>query len=360
MGATPVRTTLALSLLAGVLLWAPHPAVAAAGSSDTTVPSTTLSVGVSGTRTVAANTPVTASGRVQAPAGGLLAQVGGIVLSLLQAVLQPLTGVGGAKVALELQTPTGWSTYSSATANAAGSYAVSVPTSAYGTHTWRISTAATATSAAAATAPFRVAVPTPYRPRGSARSYRLLPDGHARWNPCTPVPYYVNTAGMPRGAMTTVRQALAQVQAATGLTFRYAGRSRGVPFATGTNVAGMPSYGFTIAWASPKKVRQLRGSTVAISGSWSQIAQLSPTRYAQQYVAGGLVIDRTERLRTGMGRGRTLGFVLMHEMGHVVGLDHTRDTSQVMSAYLTSRSQTQYGAGDLAGFAAVGFGGGCL
>jgi hypothetical protein len=347
----------ALSLALGALLGSP---LAAAGAADASLPSTSLTVGLRGALTVGLHARVIANGSVQAPAGGRLTQTGGLALAPTQAALQPVAAVGGAKVSLELRTRAGWSAFAHATADRTGGYVLTVPTSSYGSHTWRVSTAATATSVATATAPFTVSVRTPYRPRGSASSYRLLPDSHARWDPCRPVPYYVNTAGMPRGAMATVRAALARVQAATGLTFSYAGRSRAVPFSSGSKAQGMPSYGFTIAWSTPSRVRQLGGSTLAISGSATQVAQLGPASFAQQYVSGGLVIDRNERLRLGMGRGRTLGFVLMHELGHVVGLNHVKDRSQVMAAYLTSRSVAQYGAGDLAGFAAVGMGGGCL
>ena len=349
-----------LGLVASALLVTPSAPTGAEPPRALLLPPTTVSVGLAGTRTVVRNTAVTASGVVKAPAGGVLAQASGLVVSLVQAVLHPLAGAGGARVALQLRTPAGWSTFRTTRADSSGGYAFTVPTYSYGTQTWRVSTSGTMTSAATVTAPFAVAVATPQRLRGRASSYRLLTAAAARWNPCAPVPYYVNPAGMPRGALRTVARAMGRVQAATGLVFRYAGVSRGVPFASGTTTKGMPAYGFTIAWAAPRTVRRLRGSTVAISGSWSQGVSLGAGRVAHRYVGGGLVIDRTERLRPGFGRGRSLGYVLLHEMGHVVGLDHTSDTTQVMASRVTSRSVAQFGAGDLAGFARVGLRGGCL
>ena len=46
--------------------------------------------------------------------------------------------------------------------------------------------------------------------------------------------------------------------------------------------------------------------------------------------------------------------VVLHEMGHVLGLGHVQDPSQIM--FPTSQGQTDYGAGDLAGLAKLGSG----
>ena len=61
----------------------------------------------------------------------------------------------------------------------------------------------------------------------------------------------------------------------------------------------------------------------------------------------------------GFGRGYTWGEVLMHELGHVIGLDHVGSAKQLMHDTVTARA-ARFGAGDLNGFRKVGDTFGCL
>ncbi|UDY24667.1 matrixin family metalloprotease [Nocardioides sp. Kera G14] len=341
-------------------------------SSGVTLPPTSVSVSLRGGRMVGLNSRLVIGGQVKAPAGGVLSALDRMLSGATTTVSSLLAGassvtelpaptpVSAARVSLQLKTPTGWSSIATVPTTASGTYAVAVPTGFYGTHTWRVLSAATGTSTEQATSPFTVGVRVPYAARGSARSYARLSSGDVRWNPCAPIPFYVNRAGMPKNALPTIMAAMQKVHEASGLTFRFSGYSNGVPFAGGNSSrSGMPNYGFTIAWAKPQQAGELRGTVLAVSGSWSRSTQVGSSRRAE-YFSGGMVIDRTEKLKSRMGKGKTLGYVVMHEMGHVLGLGHTADASQMMAPTVTARSYTQYGAGDLAGFAAVGLAGGCL
>ena len=70
---------------------------------------------------------------------------------------------------------------------------------------------------------------------------------------------------------------------------------------------------------------------------------------------------RTYRnLSPGFGSGETRGQLILHELGHAMGLNHTRNTGQIMYPMLRSRSRTAYAAGDRTGLERVGRNAGCI
>jgi hypothetical protein len=75
-------------------------------------------------------------------------------------------------------------------------------------------------------------------------------------------------------------------------------------------------------------------------------------------VAAQVALDGDNRLPPGFGPGATEGEVLLHELAHAVGLGHVLDATQVMYPE-TTNSESQYGAGDRAGLAALGKASGC-
>jgi len=77
-------------------------------------------------------------------------------------------------------------------------------------------------------------------------------------------------------------------------------------------------------------------------------------------VYGGVVVDAGARLSGGFGKGKTIGALLLHEIGHAMGLDHAGATSQIMYPSLQSGFRGRYEAGDLAGLHALGAEQGCL
>jgi hypothetical protein len=66
------------------------------------------------------------------------------------------------------------------------------------------------------------------------------------------------------------------------------------------------------------------------------------------------VLDR------GFGTGTTVGKLLMHEIGHVVGLGHAAGETQVMFPSLQREYPSEWGAGDLSGLRIQGAESGCI
>jgi hypothetical protein len=77
---------------------------------------------------------------------------------------------------------------------------------------------------------------------------------------------------------------------------------------------------------------------------------------------GFVVLDARpdKKFSWGFGRGTTRGALLLHEIGHAVGLQHVGATSQTMYPTVLSRSSTGYNSGDQAGLRKLGKPAGCL
>lgn len=179
--------------------------------------------------------------------------------------------------------------------------------------------------------------------------YRFDDGSHARWNPCQPISYALNLSGAPGFARTDVEAAIARVEAATGLDFQYAGETAG-------GLDGRPPTGVdtVIAFASPSENDALSGAAGLGGGSYS------PAWYGAdpRVVNGFVLVNRTVSFTQGLG-GSGLQGLLLHEIGHMVGLDHVDDYGEVMYPVMHPLPNG-YGPGDRQGLWALGAAQGCL
>jgi hypothetical protein len=76
------------------------------------------------------------------------------------------------------------------------------------------------------------------------------------------------------------------------------------------------------------------------------------------YVSGKAVFDAKYELNSGFG-GATWGQVMLHELGHIVGLDHIPNEDSVMNPGTLLRPAF-FGPGDRAGLWKLGIGSPCL
>ncbi|MEV4344004.1 hypothetical protein AB0J83_05955 [Actinoplanes sp. NPDC049596] len=229
--------------------------------------------------------------------------------------------------------------------------------------------------AIAAALPLVVLQPGVAQAAGNAKAYKLLSQANgagpiARWNPCAgPIDYRVNLTRAPKNSLTEVQTAFTNVAQATGLTFRYAGTTTAVPAAnkgySGTYPAGTE---IVIAWVTPGVQSSMLPKTQTTAGMGGYMARTAYTASGAQawgMTEGRVVLNATltAKMARGFtaGRNGTTGQLLMHEIGHAVGLDHPKiaDQYEIMYPVLTTKKAV-WGAGDLVGLRLVGKNAGCL
>jgi hypothetical protein len=182
------------------------------------------------------------------------------------------------------------------------------------------------------------------------------PETPVAYDPCRPVEVRINPAGGPPGAVDLVRRAMAEVSTATGLDLRFDGltderpqwKSMFVP-----SFLGRPrTRPVLVSWATEAQVPELAGDVAGIGGSL-------PGRGADgvfRYVTGGVTLDAGSfsLLATRPEGTAQMGAIVLHELGHVVGLAHVHDRGELMNS--ENLGLLDFGTGDRLGLARLGSG----
>lgn len=267
------------------------------------------------------------------------------------------------RVELQRRTPhTQWRTVRETSVEPGGHRFVVRP-SFLGRFHYRLHAPATDRLAAASSPAVRYARAVGYRPRGRAHQHSSLFAEPARWNPCRTITWRANLEGAWPGALRNLKKAVRRTAWASGLTFRYAGRTDVVP--DGTLHQPYPAgTDLVVAWARPgttpllpRESRSLLGTGGGVT--WGGVVD-ELGRPAREIRTGRVVIStRAARLAPGFGPRATRGALLMHELGHAVGLGHVSARGQLMHP-LIRRGADRWGRGDLRGLAVRGMTRGCL
>lgn len=178
-----------------------------------------------------------------------------------------------------------------------------------------------------------------------------------RYDPCLSIHVVVNDRTAIKHASRLVAEAIDRVHDATGLSFVIDGptdeRPRG---GRPVSVEGYDSYPTPVllAWSDPKELPRLKGDVTGFAGSVAERAM--PSNVAV-YQTGIVALDGPQLRRivsrpNGWASARA---IVMHELGHLVGLDHVKKPGEIMQP-TAQRGLTSWGPGDLAGLKLLGKG----
>jgi hypothetical protein len=224
----------------------------------------------------------------------------------------------------------------------------------------------TASSVTVTPSPSSTATPSP-RPKvdGAFRFLERVGGAPVRWNPCDPISYAVNTAGATSSIRGDLRVALARVTRATGIGFRPVGTTKETFIHAYQRMryhGVVTKAELIMIWVDHEDyqaiLRRLSDPRPSIAFA-KTMAGLTADQ--DQYFGGIIVVDADATARRGFGDRYAHGSVLLHELGHIMGLDHVKDPDQLMySGRYPNVAVHDFAAGDLEGLRRLGTEAGCL
>jgi hypothetical protein len=176
------------------------------------------------------------------------------------------------------------------------------------------------------------------------------------YDPCRPIHYVVRSGNAPLGGDQLIQDAVARISAVTGLQFVFDGSTDENP--SEQRALFQPDrYGdrwapVLISWDTVAERPDLAAEIAGMGGSVSVSFGNGPS----VYVTGGVALDAAQfaDILSRPGGAADARAIVLHELGHVLGLAHVSDRAQLM--YPEQSGVDDFAAGDLTGLAQLGAG----
>lgn len=174
-----------------------------------------------------------------------------------------------------------------------------------------------------------------------------------RWNACAPLRLALNADSAPKGAVADFRIAVDKIRQGSGLDLRIVATTDAAPVEDWAASRGQGDW-------RPVLVSWGRSDTGVLGdGASATTVPYGVTNSAGQgvWVSGQMRFntDNDYMYARGFGAYGSRVLLYMHELGHLVGLDHVQDADQMMFSSVSRAVDA--GSGDLAGLRRAGQGG---
>lgn len=182
-----------------------------------------------------------------------------------------------------------------------------------------------------------------------------------RFNPCQPVHYELGTDGPTPAQLSDLHSAIAMVSQATGIDL--------VSDGTFADAAGMARLDESAKAAGRWPPVRIEWRHLGSGTAQNETAGGGRPTVVDGVIVTGVIFFNLDvnlghgvAVPGGFGPGVTWGRIMLHELGHLVGLGHVSSPDEVMHEPLTDPSSaptSAYGVGDITGLRMLGRSAGC-